>query len=119
MLFLIVAPYSKAWDGEYQDTIRIFKNAGQSGRQDLDDTTDDWLSVGGQTYNMMVFFEDQRDFNDFTSGNFEFGAQANAVAITAGVSAAATTGGSSAGAGGGKNDATTVGEIKTCILPLT
>jgi lipid-binding SYLF domain-containing protein len=65
------------------------------------------FQLGGQAYSQIIFFEDQRAFNEFTSGNFEFGAQATAVAITAGASAAATTTGSSAGASGGKKDATT------------
>ena len=47
--------------------------------------------------------------NCFTSSRFEFGAQATAVAITAGASATASTTGTSAGASGGKNDATAVG----------
>ena len=68
------------------------------------------FQLGGQAYSEIVFFEDQRAFDEFTSGNFEFGAQASAVAITAGVSAGATTAGSSAGASGGKYDATTVGK---------
>ena len=29
----------------------------------------------------MIFFRDERSYNDFTSGNFEFGAQATAVAL--------------------------------------
>ena len=65
--------------------------------------------LGGQAYSQIIFFEDQRAFNEFTRGNFEFSAEANAVAITAGASAAATTTGSSAGASGGRKDATTVG----------
>ena len=65
------------------------------------------LQLGGQAYSQMIFFEDKRAFDEFTSGNFEFGAQASAVAITAGASASASTGGSSAGASGGKHDATT------------
>jgi lipid-binding SYLF domain-containing protein len=67
------------------------------------------LQLGGQAYSQIVFFEDKRAFDEFTSGNFEFGATASAVAITAGASASASTGGSSAGASGGKHDATTVG----------
>ena len=65
------------------------------------------LQLGGQAYSQIIFFEDKRAFDEFTGGNFEFGAEASAVAITAGVSAEATTTGSSAGASGGKNDATT------------
>ena len=77
----------------------------------LGDTTVTQVSVGfqlgGQAYSQIIFFEDKRAFDEFTSGNFEFGAQASAVAITAGASAEATTTGSSAGASGGKNNATT------------
>ena len=66
------------------------------------------LQLGGQVYSQMIFFENENALNDFTSGNFEFSAQATAVAITAAVSAEANTGGGmSAGASGGKNDAST------------
>ncbi len=63
--------------------------------------------AGAQGYSLLIFFEDDRAFKDFTSGNFEFGAKASAVAITAGASAGAGTTGTSSGASGGKNDATT------------
>ncbi|EED36586.1 conserved hypothetical protein [Luminiphilus syltensis NOR5-1B] len=67
------------------------------------------LQFGGQAYSMVIFFEDERALTEFTSGNFEFGAQASAVALTAGVSAEATTGGGvSATASGGKNDASQI-----------
>lgn len=66
------------------------------------------LQLGGQAYSQIIFFENESALNNFTSGNFEFGAQATAVAITAGVSAEASTGGgAAAGASGGKNDAST------------
>ena len=51
------------------------------------------LQLGGQVYSQMIFFRDERAFDDFTSGNFEFGAQATAVALTAGAQASTTTGG--------------------------
>ena len=38
----------------------------------------------------MIFFRDERALYDFTSGNFEFGARANAVALTAGAQASMT-----------------------------
>ncbi len=67
------------------------------------------LQLGGQVYSQIIFFEDERAYKEFTSGNFEFSAQATAVAITAAVGAQTTTGGgTSAGASGGKNDADTV-----------
>ena len=66
------------------------------------------LQLGGQAYSQIIFFENEQVFNEFTSGNFEFSAQATAVAITAGVSAEASTGGGmAAGASGGSNNATT------------
>ncbi|MEM8561328.1 MAG: YSC84-related protein [Pseudomonadota bacterium] len=67
------------------------------------------IQLGGQAYSQIIFFENKKAFDDFTSGNFEFSAQATAVAITAAASAQSTTGGgSSAGASGGKHDASTV-----------
>ena len=57
--------------------------------------------LGAQAFSQIVFFQDERAFREFSSGSFEFGAQAAAVAITAGASASATTTGTSAGASGG------------------
>ena len=66
------------------------------------------LQLGGQAFSQIIFFENESALNSFTSGNFEFGAQATAVALTAGVSAEASTGGgTSAGISGGQNDAST------------
>lgn len=67
------------------------------------------LLAGGQGFSQIVFFQDERSFGEFTGGNFEFGANASAVAVTAGASATAATSGASAGASGGKKDATTAG----------
>ena len=49
----------------------------------------------------MIFFEDKRAYDEFTSGNFEFDATASAVAITAGVEAKAGTEGATASATAG------------------
>lgn len=57
--------------------------------------------LGGQAFSQMIFFEDKRAYDEFTSGNFEFDAAASAVAITAGVQAKAGTEGASAGASAG------------------
>jgi lipid-binding SYLF domain-containing protein len=67
------------------------------------------LQAGGQAYSQIIFFADKRSFDEFTSGNFEFGAGVSAVAITAGASASTGSTGSSAGASGGKEDANTRG----------
>jgi lipid-binding SYLF domain-containing protein len=67
------------------------------------------LQAGGQAFSQIIFFQDKRAFGEFTSGNFEFGATAQAVAITAAASASTGSSGSSTGASGGKKDATTAG----------
>ena len=64
------------------------------------------LQLGGQAFKEIIFVEDKRAYDDFTSGEFEFDATASAVAITAGAQAKAgtegATAGSSAGSGTGK-----------------
>jgi len=45
------------------------------------------LQLGGQKYAQFVFFKDKTAVGHFERGNFEFNAQASAVAITAGASA--------------------------------
>lgn len=67
------------------------------------------LQAGGQAYSQIIFFQDRRAFEEFTGGNFEFGADASAVAVTAAATSTAGTTGASMGASGGKKDATTAG----------
>jgi hypothetical protein len=148
MMLLTLLPLSAAWADEFQDTIDIFKQAGESsrffdasygyavfptigkggiivggahgkgrvyaqgryvGNTEMTQVTLG-LQLGGQAYRQIIFFQDERAFREFTGGNFEFGAQATAVAITAGASAATTTTGNTAGTSGGQHDANTVGE---------
>ena len=47
--------------------------------------------LGGEFYSEIVFFQDKRAFDEFTSGNFEFSAQASATAITASAGAEGST----------------------------
>jgi lipid-binding SYLF domain-containing protein len=68
------------------------------------------LQAGGQAYSQIIFFQDQRAFDEFTRGNFEFGADVNAVAVTAAAGGTAGTMGTTGGASGGKNDAATAGQ---------
>ena len=144
---LLVACSHFAIADEYEDTVKVFEAAGESGAyfqesyayalfpsigkggigiggaygdgrvfvggKEVGKTSMTQLSIGfqlgGQVYSQVIFLEDKRAFDDFTSGNFEFSAQATAVAITAAASAQSSTGGgSSAGTSGGKNDASTV-----------
>lgn len=59
------------------------------------------LQLGLQAYSEIVFFQDERAYQDFISGSFEFDATASAVAITAGAQAQAGTMGASAGVSAG------------------
>jgi len=141
----VMMPLSAVQADEYQDTIEIFKNAGESNNffgqsfgyavfptigkggivvggaygkghvykqgTYVGNTSMTQASIGfqlgGQAFSQIIFFQDERAFNEFTSGNFEFGADASVVAITAGANASATTTGSSAGASGGNKNADT------------
>jgi len=67
------------------------------------------FQLGGQGYSEIIFFQDERSFREFTGGNFEFGADATAVAITAAAGASAGSTGASAGASISKHDADTAG----------
>ena len=147
LLVLSLLTASLAWADDYDDTIKVFKDAGESGGffqkaygyavfptigkggigiggahgkgrvyaggKHVGNTSMTQVTIGaqlgGQAYSQIIFFEDKRAFVEFTSGNFEFSAQATAVAITAGASATATTTGRSAGASTGRKDAKTVG----------
>jgi lipid-binding SYLF domain-containing protein len=68
------------------------------------------FQIGGEAFREIIFFEDQRAFDEFTNGSFEFSGDATAVAITAGAGASAGTTGASANASGGQKDATTSGK---------
>lgn len=157
LLLLLALPLSNLRADDYQATIKVFKNAGESagffekcygyavlptigkggmgigaahgnGRvyekgEYVGDTSMTQVTIGlqlgGQAYSQIIFFQDERAFKEFVSGEFEFGAQASAVAITAGASANATTSGSSAGASGGQNDATAVGKYHKGMAVFT
>lgn len=59
------------------------------------------FQLGGQAYSQIIFFKDKGAYEDFTRGNFEFDAQASAIAITASVQAGVGTTGTSASTGAG------------------
>jgi lipid-binding SYLF domain-containing protein len=85
----------------------VYRQGKQVGTAKMTQVSFGW-QAGAQGYSLIVFFEDERAFQEFTSGEFEFGAKASAVAITAAASTGASTSGTSSGASGGKKDATTV-----------
>jgi lipid-binding SYLF domain-containing protein len=144
---LIALSPAFAYADEYDDTVKIFTNAGASGTffknaygyalfptigkagigiggaygkgrvyeqgKHIGDTSMTQLSVGwqlgGEGFSQIIFFQDARSLKEFTSGNFEFSAEAQAVAITAAAGGQASTAGSSATASGGKSNAATAG----------
>jgi len=57
------------------------------------------FQAGGQAFSQIILFEDKDTFTEFTTGEFEFGAQASAVALTAAAQADAGTKGASASVG--------------------
>jgi lipid-binding SYLF domain-containing protein len=67
------------------------------------------FQAGGTGFSQVIFFQDKRALDEFTSGNFEFGAEAQATAITAAAGASANTAGNSTTASAGKNNASTTG----------
>lgn len=91
---------------------RVFAGGQMTGTASMSQVTVGF-QLGGQVFSQVIFFEDKRSYDDFTSGNFEFGAQATAVALTAGASASAGGGaGASAGVSGGQNNASSTGSYR-------
>ncbi|HKX38291.1 MAG TPA: lipid-binding SYLF domain-containing protein [Burkholderiales bacterium] len=157
VLFALLIPAAAASADEYQDTIKVFKEAGESagffkssygyavfptigkaglgigaahgkGRvyekgKHIGDTSMTQGTIGfqagAQAFSQIIFFQDARALKEFTGGNFEFSAEAQAVAITAAAGAQASTTGSSAGASGGRHDATTVGKYQKGMATFT
>ena len=56
------------------------------------------FQVGGQAYRQVIYFQNKAAFYKFTSGEFEFGAQAEAIALEYSAGASAGTEGTSASA---------------------
>jgi len=59
------------------------------------------FQAGAEAFSQIIFFKDERAYNQFISGNFEFDATAQAVAITVGAEAQVGTAGDNAGTSGG------------------
>ena len=157
LLSLLAFPLARAAADDYADTVKLFRNAGQSARffdsaygyavfptigkggigiggahgsgrvyakdAQLGDTSMTQVTIGlqlgGQAYSQIIFFQNKHAFDEFASGNFEFGAQATAIAITAGASAQATTGGTGAGASGTQSHAKTAGGYQKGMAVFT
>jgi lipid-binding SYLF domain-containing protein len=77
------------------------------------------LQLGGEGFSQIIFFSDQTSFKRFTNGEFEFGAEASAVAITAGANARAGTTGVTAGASIEKDKAKNLGQYQNGMAVFT
>jgi lipid-binding SYLF domain-containing protein len=88
---------------------QVYEKGKLIGETSMTQVTAGW-QLGGEAFSQIIFFEDKRALDEFKKGNFEFGAEASAVAITAAAGAQATTTGNSAGVSGGQNDAKAVGK---------
>jgi lipid-binding SYLF domain-containing protein len=157
LFVLLLLPLGQARADRYEDTITVYRDAGQSAQffeksygyavfptigkggigvgaahgsgrvyangKHVGNTKMTQLSIGlqlgGQAYSEIIFFEDKRAFDDFTSGNFEFGVQATAVAITVGASAQAGGTGTSAAASVGEGDVATKGSYSKGMAVFT
>ena len=83
---------------------QVYKGGAVTGKTSMTQVTIGF-QAGGQVFSQIIFLQDKRAYDEFISGNFEFGVQATAVAITAGAQAQAGTTGGSAGASAGSKDA--------------
>ena len=77
------------------------------------------FQLGGLGFSQVIFFQDERALKNFTSGTFEFGAEAQATVITAAAGASANTTGSSATISGGQNNARTTGTFNKGMATFT
>jgi len=76
----------------------VFAGGKHTGKVSMGQITIGW-QLGGQAYSQIILFKNADVYNDFIKGQFEFGADATAVALTYGVAAGASTKGASASAG--------------------
>lgn len=77
------------------------------------------FQLGGEGFSQIIFFSDPVSFKRFTNGEFEFGAEASAVAITAGANARAGTTGVTGGASVEKDKAKNVGQYQNGMAVFT
>lgn len=76
----------------------VFAGGKETGKVSMGQVTIGW-QLGGQAYSQIILFKNADVYRDFTRGQFEFGADATAVALTYGAQAGASTKGASASAG--------------------
>jgi len=76
---------------------KVYRGGKVTGKASLIRMSIGW-QAGGQAFSEIIFFQDKRAYEEFTSGEFAFDAQASAVVITVGAEAQVGEKGASAGA---------------------
>ena len=76
----------------------VFAGNTHTGNVSMGQVTIGW-QLGGQAYSQIILFKNADTYNEFIEGQFEFGADVTAVALTYGAAAGASTKGASASAG--------------------
>lgn len=79
---------------------QVYRGGKVTGKTSVIEGSFGW-QAGGKAFSEIIFFQDKRAYDEFTSGNFEFDATAQATIITVGAEANAGTAGVSAGASAG------------------
>jgi lipid-binding SYLF domain-containing protein len=87
---------------------RVYRQGVYTGNATMTQVSVGW-QAGVKAYSEIVFFENEEAYNRFTSGSFAFGAEASAVAITAGASVRASTDSPGASASTSSDNAATAG----------
>ena len=81
----------------------VFAGGNHTGSVKMGQVTVGW-QLGGQAFSQLILFKNKDTYDGFTTGEFEFGAGASAVALTYGAQAEAGTKGASASAGDTKGE---------------
>ena len=76
----------------------VYAGGAQTGTSGMGQVTIGF-QAGGQAYSQIILFQNKAAYDKFTTGEFEFGAQATAVALTAAAQAEAGTKGSASSVG--------------------
>lgn len=76
---------------------QVYRGGKVTGKASLIKLSIGW-QAGGQAFSEIIFFQDKRAYEEFTSGEFAFDAQASAVVVTVGAEAQVGEKGASAGA---------------------
>jgi lipid-binding SYLF domain-containing protein len=97
---------------------RVYRQGVYTGNATMTQVTVGW-QAGVKAYSMIVFFENEAAYTKFTSGSFGFGAEASAIAITAGAGVKASTASPEASASTSSDNATTAGGYSNGVAVFT